>query len=360
VKVLLVDADSKEGFPNLALMKISAHHKRLGREVDLIRGLPDAPPLNHYDQVWLSCIYFQNEDKARDYLGQFPKETDILFGGSGFQKVMNVRLGKEIEHLMPDYSLYDVDFSMGFTSRGCIRKCPWCVVPEKEGKIRNHAPIAEFLEPDHTKIILLDNNFTQSPKRYENLRFIQDHNLEVNFNQGLDFRGLSYKFVRLLAEIKFTTWKFNYRRVSFAFDTMKAEPHVIKGVNLLRKVGISRGQIMIYILVGFNTTIEQDLRRVQLVRDLDADPYIMRYNQNRGRDDILMHLSRWVNWRIYRNVDFADYDYCGSKESYKSVFGTSPDPTWGGYGCPQGSYAWANRQEQEDDGQQTLEKEKRA
>jgi len=264
-------------------------------------------------------------------------------GGSG---ISNETLPYDIEHLMPDYSLYDIDFSIGFTSRGCIRKCPWCIVSEKEGKIRDNAPISEFLHLEHNKIVLLDNNFQASPKWEDNLEFIIKNDLYVNFNQGLDFRILTPEFAEYLGHTRFRTWRFNARRVSFAYDSPSMEHHVKRGIEILQDNGVAPSAVMVYILVGFNTDIGQDIERVRIVEELGADPYIMRYNGNEGPHSILKHFARFINWRINRKVGvdaFHDYDYSDSQESIKAVFGDHPTPDWGGYGCPQGAYAWANR-----------------
>ena len=177
--VLLVDADSKKGFPNLSLMKLSAWYKKEGWSVDLIKGLPMAPPLHLYDKSYISVIFFQNKERALDYAMILP---NCEVGGSGYD--LTKTLPDEIEHIMPDYSLYDIDYSIGFTSRGCIRNCGFCVVPKKEGEIRDNAPITEFLA--HDKVMLLDNNFLASPRCKNNLDFLIINDLKVNFNQGLD------------------------------------------------------------------------------------------------------------------------------------------------------------------------------
>ncbi|MHA2068744.1 MAG: radical SAM protein, partial [Candidatus Thorarchaeota archaeon] len=113
MKVLLVDADSQKGFPNLALMKLSSDFKNTGSDVDLLKGIPDTAPLVEYDAVYISCIFFQNKDAVLDYANQF--SCKVTIGGSGSN---NDSLPHHIEHIMPDYSLYGIDFSMGFTSRG--------------------------------------------------------------------------------------------------------------------------------------------------------------------------------------------------------------------------------------------------
>jgi len=316
MKVLLVDADSKKGFPNLALMKLSAYHKNKGHNVDLIKGIPTSPPLFHYDKSYISVIFHQNRERALNYAQML---SNCTIGGSGLD-LKNI-LPQEIENIMPDYSLYNIDYSMGFTSRGCIRKCGFCIVPEKEGMIRNNVHITEFLHPDHKKVILLDNNFLASPKWESNLNFIIANKIKVNFNQGLDFRTLTPKSARLLGQTKTTTWHFNTKRLSFAFDNMKIESKLRKGIELLSDYGLKSCYIHIYVLVGYNTTIEEDLYRVEVIKELGAHPYIMRYNQTKGEYDILMHLSRWVNRRIYRNTPFEKYDYAKSLESYAKTFG---------------------------------------
>jgi hypothetical protein len=305
MRILVVDADSKKDFANLAIMKISAHHKKKGDSVDLIKGIPTTAPLNFYDRVYLSCIFFQNQQKARDYLGQFPKKTDVMFGGSGFLPDFNVRFGSGIEHIMPDYDLYPVNYSMGFTSRGCTRNCKWCVVPKKEGKIKDHSPISEFHDPRHKNIILLDNNFQASPKWRDNIQYIIDHDLKVNYNQGLDARLLTDEFAELLAKTKFYSWNWKTRGVHFAFDEPKQEKKVRRAIDILGSVGIKPYRIMFYVLVGFNTTIEQDLHRIHVLKELGAYPYVMRYNQT--KDEELYNLARWVNRRYYQFIEWSDY-----------------------------------------------------
>lgn len=129
MKVLLVDLDRTRQ-PNLALMKLSAWHKDRGHEVWLNFTL------QRYDLCYCSCVFTWNAPK----LGSFPY-PDIELGGSGFN-LWNT-LPDEIEHIMPDYALYGYPYSLGFTSRGCIKHCPWCIVARKEGPIREWTEIVD-------------------------------------------------------------------------------------------------------------------------------------------------------------------------------------------------------------------------
>lgn len=295
MRILLVDADSKTGFPNLALMKLSAWHKQQGHEVDLIKGTPTTAPLNGYDKTYVSCIFFQNREKVLDYASQF---NNIQIGGSGYD--YNIVLDNDIEHIMPDYSLYGVDFSMGFTSRGCIRNCGFCVVPEKEGTIRDHAPITEFLK--HDRLLLLDNNFLASPRCIENLQYLAYNRTKVNFNQGLDIRLVDDRNADLLASCRYYDWKFKTRKLCFAFDDLRYEKEVFDGIDILERNGIPPHRLMFYILIGYNTTEDEDLYRANKIVDRGASPYIMPYNKHKS------DLTRFYNRMYYQFMPWEVYN----------------------------------------------------
>lgn len=297
MRVLLVDADSKKGFPNLALMKISAWYKQRNYEVDLIKGIPSTAPLNTYDKVLISCIFYQNRERVLDYASQM---DNVQIGGSGFD--YNIILDNDVEHIMPDYSLYGIDYSLGFTSRGCIRNCEFCVVPEKEGMVHDNAPISEFLHPDHKKIVLLDNNFQASPNWEHNINFLIDNELKVNFNQGLDIRLLDKKFAEKLVRTKYYNWTFKRRTLHFAFDDLRYEKQIWKGIDILEEVGIKLKDVLFYILIGFNTTEEEDLYRVNSLYERGVRPYIMPYNQHKSK------LTRWVNRLYYQFIPWEIYN----------------------------------------------------
>ena len=326
MRILLVDADSQKNFPNLALMKLSAYHKSLGDHIELIKGVPNTPPLVEYDAGYISCVFFQNMDKVHKYYKQlsFP----VTVGGSGWD---HKKLSKDIEHIRPDYSLYDTDFSLGFTSRGCPNNCGFCIVPKKEGPIRDNAPITEFLHPEHNKLILLDNNFLASPKWKSNLEYLIDNKIKVNFNQGLDARILTEEHAKLLGETKLQSWKFNNRIVHFAFDDLRHKDKVLRAISLLRDVGIKGQDLVFYVLVGYDSTFAEDLERVNILIENKVDPYIMKWNQ-RTDDSLLNHLARWVNRRHFRKYDFFDYDSGDSKQVIAEYLAQ---------GCPQRAFRGA-------------------
>lgn len=315
MRILLIDVDSK--MPNLALMKLSAWHKRRGDEVRLWRMQTEdcatLAPADWEGKIYVSCVFSENAWVARAFGGS----PNVEVGGYG---VNGAKLPDEIEHTMPDYDLYGADYSMGFTSRGCIRKCPFCVVPEKEGPIRDHAPIPEFLYPGHNKVILLDNNFLASPKWKENLQFIIDHNLKVNFTQGLDIRLIDEENAAMLAECDYRAQNFKDRQLYFSFDTPEIEPEMTHGIETLRGAGIpiDRHHITFYMLVGFGADpedytwdyfVEHDYRRFKVLREFGVRPYVMTYNDRRDIP-LLRYFEQWANCprRWMKTPNFEDHD----------------------------------------------------
>lgn len=126
MKIGLIDVDGK-GFPNLALMKLSAYHKAVGDSVDLWNGF------DWYDRVYMSRVF------DRTYTPD-PLEpvncTEIVKGGTGWDHSEN--LPYDVEHTYPDYELYGItDTAYGFLTRGCPRGCKFCIVSGKEGR-RSH------------------------------------------------------------------------------------------------------------------------------------------------------------------------------------------------------------------------------
>lgn len=300
MNVALIDVDSK--MPNLALRKIWAWHEKRGDKVWYLHiSLVKFYTHVRFDKVYISCVFSENADKARRLASMFPS-AEVGVGGYG---VNGAKLPDEIEHTMPNYT--NMDFSMGFTSRGCIRRCEFCDVWRKEGGIHDHSPVGEFWHPSHRKVVLLDNNFLASPKWRENLQFIIDRDLKVNFNQGLDIRLVNEENAAMLAECRFYNWKFTYRQLHFAFDMPEIEFEVRRGVQILEDAGVRPRKLMFYMLVGFNTTFEQDQRRFNVLRELGTDPFVMVYN-NRRDIPILRHFARWVNKRVYKACKWEEYD----------------------------------------------------
>lgn len=289
---MLMDLDvitKRTPFPNLALMKLSTFHKAKGDEIFL--NFPLCQP----DITYASCIFTWH---CKQVIG-LPE--NVIIGGSGVD--LKKTLPPEVEHIMPDYSLYPkVDFSLGFTSRGCPRKCPWCIVPRKEGGIVPWASIYEFWEKRHQKIVLMDNNLLAAPNWRETMTDLIKERVEVDFNQGLDIRLVSNEVVYYLSKVK-------TKVLRFAFDHLAYERAVRDGIGLLLAAGISPRKLFFYVLVGFNGA-ETAVERVEILKSYNVDIYPMIYKDNEGKEPKLQpttlslagYHGSWNNLRKFQRV----------------------------------------------------------
>lgn len=299
MKIGLIDADG-HNFPNLALMKLSAWHKAQGDEVEWHFGFEP-----HYDRVYIAKVF--TEEYSQDVFD--PCNADeIIRGGTGYG--MDNKLPEEVEHMMPDYSLYyDIipytrDSAYGFLSRGCPNACPFCIVSCKEGrKSYKVADLSEWWD-GQKNIVLLDPNLLACRQRLELLDQLANSKTWVDFNQGLDARLLDEKVIEAINNVK-------TKRVHFAWDLMKNSKRITKGLKLYDELGKIKdhSRRVVYVLTNFNTTLEEDLYRVYTLRDeLGYDPYVMIYDKPNAPDQV-KKLQRWVNnRRIFKTVKrFEDY-----------------------------------------------------
>lgn len=191
-----------------------------------------------------------------------------------------------------------VNAGMGFTSRGCVRNCGFCFVLKKEGKFRHVAEIGDLINPRSNVLILHDNNLTADPYCVDKLHEIRDRKLVVDINQGCDVRLMTDDIAKAMSEVK------HLRSLHYAWDLMGYEEQVMTGINILSKY-VKPYRHMCFMLVGFNTSFEEDIYRFRKLVELKIDPFVMIYNQL--PDVRLRHFARWVNSRIYKSCSFEDY-----------------------------------------------------
>lgn len=269
---------------NIALEKIRLYHTRRGDTVQ------DYHPIEHdrYDMIYCSSIFTWTN---KSYV-----TNDMACGGTGFD--LTTTLPSEIEAMKPKINI-------GFTTRGCIRRCPFCVVPEKEGALRVVNNIDDIWDRKSDSIILLDNNILALPKHFHRVcEDLQTYGLRVDFNQGLDFRLLSDKIIALLKLIRHCEYR-------FSFDHIRDEGAVIRAINLLQGCGVRKS--MWFVLVGFNTTYQEDLYRLQLLKEHGQDAYVQRYNHITNA--FYITLAQWANQHaLFRTHTFEEYARKRGKE----------------------------------------------
>lgn len=292
LKVLLLQLDGK--LPNLALMRIAAHHRALGDEVELRRivnprGI-EAGLWDDFDRVYASLIFTRSRPLALRLGEVYP---GARIGGTGWNNTGNLA-ENGIETLQTDYSDYpECDYSMGFVFRGCRLACEFCVVPEKEGRVKPEQTIAEIWRGDPArKLLLLDNDFGGHPTWKDRAREIIDGGFRVSFSQGINARLLNEDLAGALGSMKCMDDGFKHRCIYTAWDNRRDEKILFRGLQWLVDAGFRPDSIMVYMLCGFwpgETHEDRDYRRRRL-REFGARPYPMPY----VRTPELVGFQRWV------------------------------------------------------------------
>jgi hypothetical protein len=284
MKIGLIDVDSK--IPNLALMKLSAWHKTRGDSVQWWNAFEP------FDTVYASKIFTQTQNPY------IPKHA--IRGGGGYN--LMTQLSPEIEHIYPDYSLYQIDYAMGYITRGCINRCPFCIIPKKEGSLRFNAPLNEFWH-GQSHLMLMDNAITDLRQAWTVLEEIRDLKIYLTLPQGFNIRTIQPECAHILAEIKI--W--SHSQWHIAWDNYHEKDQVLHGIQILKDAGIPMWKVMCYVLTNFNTTLAQDLDRIQILVDLGIDPFVMIYNRPVA-SKIYQKLGKWCNRpQIRTKCNFQEY-----------------------------------------------------
>jgi hypothetical protein len=317
MKIRLTQLDGK--LPNLALMKLAHFYRSRGDEVWFTRAARRDLFEPEYDLVLGSQIFDFSNNKAEELLRNFPRAI-IKGTGSKDPETVEQFLGlAEYEHY--DYSDYpDFPHSIGFSQRGCRLKCPFCVVPKKEGKNRGLNVINSIWRgPGHPKQIhLLDNDFFGQPDWKERAQEIIDGDFEVCFNQGINVRLIDHTGAAYLSRMKYRDDQFKTKRLYTAWDNRKDEKVFKAGIDTLIFCGIRPSHIMVYMLVGYwpNETFEDVMYRFEQIRDYHLRfpqykdsasgllPYPMVYDNSNKQ---LKRFQRWVIRRYYQFITWENY-----------------------------------------------------
>ena len=263
---------------NIALEKIRMYHCQQGDRVEnYLPGLFH----NSYDRIYCSSIF--------DFTKKPDNRRDMIVGGSGFN--LYTILPKEIENMKPKLNI-------GFTTRGCNRKCSFCIVWRKENKFKIVGTFYDFWDRISKIVIYFDNNILFDKKHFINeCKNLIKEKLKVSFSQGLDLRLIDINICKWLAKIK------HYKKIKFAFDNYEEKELIINKLKLVKKF-IKASKIMVYILCGYNTSFQQDMERVKILKSLEVDPFVMLYHK---KLKLLNEFARWNNRFYFRNIDFKQY-----------------------------------------------------
>lgn len=298
MKILLIDADSV--IPNLPLMKISTFHKLHGDTVLMFKcNLPYYPnriknsfsTIYKFDKVYCSVVFDGNK--------QFIKGDNIIFGGTGVD--LKTILPDDIEMCKPDYTLYPENkTSYGFITRGCIRRCSFCKVYEKEGLIHKVNNIDNIVF--HKKVKFLDNNILSYYNHIKILNELIKKNIKCQFNQGLDIRLLTKENSILLSKLNY------YDGYFFSFDSWNLKDIIEEKLKLLNWV--RDWSLRFYVYIHPDMKLSESVNRVKWLKDHNCLPFIMRDKQcwKSKFNNFYTDLSSYCNQiRIFKKMSFKEF-----------------------------------------------------
>lgn len=301
MKIGLIDVDG-HNFPNLPLMKLSAWHKQQGDSVEWYEPMFTG----HCDRVYMSKVFTFSPDYE-----YYIDADEVARGGTGYSYPDGGKpLPDEIEHIYPDYSIYydripEVrNTAYGFLTRGCPRGCNFCIVGDKEGRRSVKVANLEEFWRGQKNIVLLDPNmFACRDWKDLSLQLIESQ-AWVDFSQGCDIRIMAEEKADMLRQMKI-------KQIHFAWDRYEDRDMIVPKFRAFKEItGWDKRRLGVYVLCNYNTTLEQDLERIYILRDLGYRPYVMVYEKEKlPKGHVLRRLQRWVNMRaVFESTPrFEDY-----------------------------------------------------
>ena len=371
LRIGMVDVDLLNNgtrHPNLAQMKMSNYCKKeLHHDVRLIYRDQDLAHLPDYDILLVSKVFsftavpkelddlIKASGKSLDdlngsvvselnrYSDSPPDRTQILVGGTGFFEDGGNNLDYEIEHYMPDYSLYDEyvdakiaegrnpsyfndykDVSIGFITRGCFRKCSFCVNKKYSRVFVHYTGINEFYNEKCKVIYLWDDNFLGLGRKcIPILKELNETGKPFQFRQGLDIRLMTSEYAEILGRSRY------YGDYIFAFDHIQDKDIIREKLEIWRR--FCKKETKLYVLCGYDpysddpvygirgnlSQNEKDLidirntfERIHILMQFGCLPYIMKYISYKKSDyrGIYVQLGRWCNQpAIFKMMSFEEF-----------------------------------------------------
>lgn len=336
MKVALIDADLMDNgtrHPNLALMKLAGYHLELGDEVDLLFETYD--DIKGFDKIYISKVF--NFTKIPNWV---LNEKNVVIGGTGFFEDGGQNLPYEIEHHKPYYNLYlkyvnsevlkgkkksnyndYLDYSIGFTTRGCFRKCSFCV-NKKYDFVFKHSKVTEFLDNNRKAIYLWDDNILAYPDWELVINELEETNKSFQFRQGIDLRLMDERKAYRFNNIKY------HGDFIFAFDHLKDKDLIIKNVQLWKRYTNKNPKM--YVLSGYESQdlidIESVFERISILMKYGSLPYIMRYEKYKESKfkNMYIQIARWCNQpRFFKKQSFREF--CFANQQYQINSGNADD-----------------------------------
>jgi hypothetical protein len=292
MKIGLYNLEPK--FTNIALEKVRRFYQGGGHFVSECTALD----YKDFDKVYCFSLF---DFTQKDYVA-----PEMECGGTGFKDLISKQLPKEIDSI-------ELHINRGFTTRGCPNKCKFCVVPIKEGDIKIVGTVLDLWDKKSKLVTCYDNNILALPEHFAlNARLAIENKIKLDYNQGLDHRRLTPEIVEVMKS-------FSHIEYRFAFDNVKSIDTVDKAITLLQSMGINR--CAWYVLCGFDTTMEEDMFRLNYLKSRGQNAYVQRFrNKKNDTDPRLIALARWVNrhdW--FQGTTWKEYLDHPDNKGYKKI-----------------------------------------
>lgn len=327
----------KSKYPNIACGKIYGYHKMQGHDIIF-------PYHNEQvDKLYVSTIFTNTRPTIERLLPTWQKNAkEVIIGGTGWDEYIKApytvtELPPEIaavSHVPWTYEMYDIDYGIGFTTRGCHVGCAFCVVPKKEGlQEYREMEVKDLINPKSNHLILMNNNSFAHHDFMRDIEQIKFYNLSIHWDQANDITLVTPEIAQAIRSVNYRGFSGKKKQLFFAFDLMvrkKIDPEtgtpvtydmmkvVPEKVKLLKSFGVKGYSLVFYMLIGFNTTEEQDLARVECLRELGCEIYPMLYRDLKGRVGVdgngnpqpfhVRALRDWINSGHYRKMKLHDFD----------------------------------------------------
>jgi len=266
-----------------------------------------------YDAIWFSVIFSWHLPRLfRDAALAKAWDKKVEIGGPA--TVVNRNRILTETGVLPfigvdqRFEKHSGNYLATFSHRGCVRKCPWCIVPKAEGDIEE---IPDFIPAK----MLHDNNFPACSEDHQVRtieRLLKAGFSRVDFDQAWDARLFEQWHLDLYKKVNPLCWR-------FSFDFIGIETQIERVCRLLEKNGIlDRHKVTIFCLVGFGEGMAKDMYRAKRIAELGANPFVMRYvpldslvkrPPARGWDntDEITQLSRYYNqprvWTKHQDIE---------------------------------------------------------
>jgi hypothetical protein len=219
------------------------------------------------DQVHVSVTFTWDLDDAEQLAAEWSDYYEIVrLGGPAWESpVGDFTPGMYVKH------------GVTFTSRGCDNRCPWCLVPEREGRLRE-------LDDFAPGWIIQDNNFLMcsSKHRQKVYKMLRAVGRAAKFSGGLDARLMTPEIAEELRGVKIA-------EVWFAADTWAGIVPLARATRMVE--WLPRWRKRCYVLIGFDgERIEDAEGRLEEVWGVGCTPFAQLYQP---ADEWIHYDSDW-------------------------------------------------------------------